>query len=148
MADEPLQSRKHILRQLGFHSNASRASWSHDSGDSIVFDAWDHQWERDAAGAPLRYPLRTASSGYSYQDSIENPRQGHTRWQKHVDLVLSGKRRPRAILPVANDPSSRPNKGAQGWRPVVIDGRIARDEHGDIWLVASRFTQLPPASLR
>lgn len=143
MPSEALQRRKYILEQLGHSSHASRSSWSHDLGDAIVFDAWDDQWERDEQGQLVRYPLRTISSGYSLSESKENPRRGHTRWQSHVDLVLEGKRRPRAILPVA---VSRDKKSAKGWRAMVVDGEVQTDEEGQTWFVAKQVTKLRHAN--
>jgi hypothetical protein len=142
MTSEALQRRKYVLEQLGHGAHASRSSWSHDLGDAIVFDAWDDQWEKTGLGELIRYPLRTTDSGYSLQDSLENPRRGHTRWQNHVDLVLAGKRKPRAILPVAVSPDSHGKKGAKGWRPLVVDGEVEVDEHGQAWLIARQVTRL------
>lgn len=142
MSSEPLERRKYILEQLGHEAHASRSSWSHDLGDAIVFDAWEDQWEKDNRGELLRYPLRTISSGYSLKEAQENPRRGHTRWQSHVDLVLAGKRRPRAILPVAISPDDHGKKGAKGWRAVVVDGEVNIDEQGQAWLVAKQVTRL------
>ena len=138
----PLQPRKQILEQLGFESHASRSSWSHDLTDSIVFDSWEDQWVRTSGDKFDRYPLRTHGDGYSLEESRNNPRHGHTRWQRHVDLVLSGKRQPRAIVPVARDPKDH-TKGAKGWSPLVIDGLVDTDENGDIWFKARRVTELP-----
>jgi len=146
MPSEALQRRKHILEQLGHETHASRSSWSHDLGDTIVFDAWEDRWEKDDEGALVRYPLRTIRSGYSLNDSKENPRRGHTRWQGHVDLVLSGQRRPRAILPVAASPGKHGNNGAKGWLPIVVDGETQVDRQGQIWLVAKQVTRLRQAS--
>ncbi|MGY1425219.1 hypothetical protein [Lysobacter sp. A289] len=145
MTNEALQRRKYILEQLGHDAHASRSSWSHDLGDAIVFDAWDDQWERDEHGKVQRYPLRTINSGYSLKDSQENPRRGHTRWQHHVDLVLTGKRRPRAILPVAFTPDDHGKKGAKGWRAMVVDGEVQTDREGQTWLIASQVTRLRSA---
>ena len=142
MSNEPLHTRKQILAQLGYKENASRTSWSHDLGEAIVFDAWDHQWEKDPSGKPLRYPLRTIGDGYSLRESQDNPRRGHTRWQSHVDLVLAGSRTAKAILPVAVDPLSRPNKGAKGWRALVIGGTAQTDEQEQVWFVADQVTRL------
>lgn len=142
MPREALQRRKHILEQLGHEAHASRSSWSHDLGDAIVFDAWEDQWERDDRGELRRYPLRTINSGYSLKESQENPRPGHTRWQSHVDLVLAGKRRPRAILPVAVSPDNHGKKGAKGWRAMVVDGEVQTDQQGQTWLVAKQITHL------
>lgn len=129
----------------GFRRHASRASWSHDLGDAIVFDAWDERWERDDAGGLVRYPLRTLDAGYSLEDAQENPRPGHTRWQRHVDLVLAGLRRPRAILPVAGARSKQGKANARGWRPIVVEGEVQVDRRGQAWLVAREVTRLPEA---
>lgn len=137
-----LWRRKGVLSSLGFEAHASRSSWSHELGESIIFDAWEHQWERDNAGNPTRYPLRTNGAHYSLADLKQNPRRGHTRWQAHVDLVLAGKRSARAIMPVAIDPSAKPNKGTKGWRPLVIDGHIKSDVQGQVWFWADQITKL------
>lgn len=141
MTSEKLHRRKHILEQLGFQARASRASWSHDFGDAVVFDAWDHHWERGSDGELLRYPLRTGSH-YNLQDSIKHPRPGHTRWQKHVDLALAGKRKIRAIIPIAVEPQAQPNKRAKGWRPLVLDGTIIKDDREQVWFMADQVTRL------
>lgn len=146
MPGDSIQRRKYILEQLCHPGHASRSSWSHDLGDAIVFDAWEDQWEKSDRGELLRYPLRTIGSGYSLKDSRENPRRGHTRWQTHVDLVLAGKRQPRAILPVPVSPGNHGKKGAKGWLPLVVDGRVETDDGGDVWLVAKQVTQLGRAS--
>lgn len=138
----PLVRRKALLRQLGLESLASRSSWSHDLGNSVVFDAWDHQWERDADGAPVRYPLRTNGPHYNLTMSRQNPRRGHTRWQQHVDLVVAGKRTPRAIVPVANDPEATRSRGAKGWHSYCVEGHAETDEQGQVWLHADRIIPL------
>lgn len=137
-----LWRRKDVLKSLGFEAHASRSSWSHELGESIIFDAWEHQWERDTAGTPTRYPLRTNGAHYSLAVLKQNPRRGHTRWQAHVDLVLAGKRSARAIMPVAIDPSAKPNKGAKGWRPLVIEGHVEKDAQEQVWLCADKITYL------
>jgi hypothetical protein len=142
MADVSLQSRKDILAQLGFNRLASRSSWSHDRGDVVVFDAWEHGWERDDDGNLVRYPLRTNGDAYNLEDSRTNPRRGHTRWQNHVNIVLNGERQPLAILPVARNPGSTPNKGARGWLPLVVQGHVEANEEGEIWLHADHVFDL------
>jgi len=124
-----LVRRKELLKQLGSTALASRASWSHDLGSVIVFDAWDHQWERDEDKL-VKYALRT--TGPHYNPGIDKG-PSHRRWQNHVDLVLGGKRA-LAILPVANDK----NQGAKGWRPLVVYGRVKQDEEGSVWLHADK----------
>lgn len=138
----PLLRRKEVLAQLGFSEHASRASWSHDLGASLVFDAWEHQWERSADGSLVRYPLRTKGEHYNLQESRVNPRRGHTRWQSHVDLVLAGKREAKAIVPVATDPNEKPNKGARGWWPAVVEGHIEQASDGQVWFCADRVVTL------
>ncbi|KRW73380.1 hypothetical protein AO729_03565 [Pseudomonas sp. TTU2014-066ASC] len=75
---------------LGFHGLAPRFHWSHEVDQTIVFDAWDHQWQRDDKGARIRYPLRTNGAHYNLAESKQNPRAGHSRWQCHVDMVIGG----------------------------------------------------------
>lgn len=142
MKNIPLVRRKDLLRELGMEALASRSSWSHDLGNSIVFDAWEHHWERDAEGTPIRYPLRTNGQHYNLTRSTQNPRRGHTRWQNHVDLVVAGKRTPRAIVPVANDPKATPNRGAKGWHSYHIEGHVEVDGQGQVWLHADRIVHL------
>ena len=142
MTAHKLERRKSILAKLGVTEHAWRGSWSHDLGDSIVFDAWEHQWQRDSQGNPLRYPLRTVGVHYSLADLKQNPRHGHRRWQDHVDLVLAGKRKPRAIVPVANDPTSTPNKGAKGWQPLLVEGHVEHGDQGEVWFCADQTTPL------
>jgi hypothetical protein len=140
--ESALWRRKDVLKSLGFEAHASRSSWSHDLGEAIIFDAWEHQWERDNAGTPTRYPLRTNGAHYSLAVLKQNPRRGHTRWQAHVDLVFAGKRHARAIMPVAIDPSAKPNKGSRGWQPLVIDGHVESDVQGQVWFCADQITKL------
>ena len=142
MTSLALQRRKSILSQLGLDALVSRSSWSHDLGDAIVFDAWEHHWERDDRDKPLRYPLRTSGPYYNLAESRRNLQRGHTRWQKHVDLVLAGKRKARAIMPVAIDPTAKSNKGAKGWLPLVVECHVEIDEGGDVWLRADQVVQL------
>ena len=146
MSDDSLQRRKHILAELGHTSNASRSSWSHDLGDSIVFDAWEDQWERDENARFMRYALRTDGHLYNPANLLNNPRRGHIRWQQHVDLVLAGKRNARAIVPRAVSPTEHGKKGAKGWLPIVIDGTVETDDNGHVWLVQRNTTGLPLAS--
>ena len=63
-----------------------------------------------------------------------------------MDLVLAGKRRPRAILPVAVSPGNHGKKGAKGWRAIVVDGEIETDQQGQTWLIAKQATHLSRAS--
>lgn len=138
----PLQRRKNILKALGYKADASRTSWSHDLGESIVFDAWEHRWERDDQGNFMRYPLRTHGEHYNLADSRQDPRRGHTRWQNHVDLLLGNKRKPCAIVPVPNDPRANPNSGAKGWLSLVVEGHIEVDDAGQVWLYADQVVPL------
>jgi len=146
MPKPSLQRRKHLLAALGHTSHASRSSWSHDLGDSIVFDAWDDQWERDESGEFKRYALRTSGRHYNPKSLLENPRRGHVRWQQHVDLVLAGKRSAKAIVPVAVSPTEHGKKGAKGWLPLLISGVVETDSGGDVWLVQTQKTPLSPSN--
>lgn len=137
-----LVRRKQLLADLGLNGLAARTSWSHDLGDTIVFDAWEHRWDRNAKGQIEKYPLRTNGEHYNLSRSKRNPRSGHTRWQKHVELVVAGKRSAKALVPVPNDPKANPNKGAKGWLPQVVDGHINVDRNGDVWFVADRIVKL------
>jgi hypothetical protein len=142
MLHHKLLRRKQLLTLLGHTKMVSRASWSHDLGDSLVFDAWEHQWERDPKGDPARYSLRTLGPHYNLKRSQEQPRAGHTRWQRHVDLALAGKRKVRAIVPVARKPGSDPNHGTMGWLPQYIEGHIDSDGKGTVWFVADRIVPI------
>jgi len=142
MASPKLVRRKNILAKLGVTEHAWRGSWSHDLGDSIVFDAWDHKWERDTHGHRTRYPLRTQHGHYNLIDLQQNPRAGHRRWQEHVELVLAGSRKPRAIVPVGNDTSSTKNKGAKGWLPVAVEGHVEHGNQGEVWLCVDKEVSL------
>jgi len=139
MVGTTLIRRKQLLSQLGYETLASRSSWSHDLRDSIVFDAWEDHWERDAQGNMVRYPLRTNGQHYNLAESRRKPTRGHTRWQKHVDLVLEGKRGVRAIVPVPSDPNAWSSRGAKGWCPYVIEGRTETDVKGQVWLYVVRL---------
>ena len=138
----PLMRRKDVLARLGVQKIPARWAWSHDLGDAIAFDAWEDGWERGRGGHLIRYPLRTNGPHYNLDESRTNPRKGHTRWQSHVDSVIAGERRPRAFIPVSNDPSAKPNKGAKGWLPLVVDGHVEVDEQGQAWLYADHVEQL------
>lgn len=136
--EKALWRRKHVLERLGFRAHASRSAWSHDLGQAIAFDAWDHQWQRDARGAHARYPLRTSGEHYNLAESMQNPKRGHTRWQGHVSMLLACRRTPRAIVPVAVDPNAKPNRGAKGWLPLVLDGHVEVDVAGEVWFCTDR----------
>ena len=146
MPKQSLKRRKNLLAELGHSSHASRSSWSHDLGDSIVFDAWEDQWERDESGGFKRYALRTSGRHYNPKNLLENPRRGHVRWQQHVDLVLAGKRSAQAIVPVAVSPAEHGKKGAKGWLPLLISGDVETDSGGDVWLVRTQTTPLPSSN--
>ena len=124
MSSTPLVRRKQLLALLGVEEPVPRWSWSHDLGESIAFDAWEHNWQRDTNGNFASYPLRTNGPNYNLSQSRSNPRLGHTRWQQHVDLVLARKRMPLAIVPVGNKPGTYPNKGAQGWLSLYVEGHL------------------------
>ncbi len=140
--ENALWRRKHVLERLGFRAYASRSAWSHDLGHAIAFDAWDHQWQRDAGGAYARYPLRTNGEHYNLTEAVQNPRPGHTRWQGHVDMLLAGERMPRALVPVAVDPDAKPNRGAKGWLPLALDGHVELGKDGEVWFYVDRETPL------
>lgn len=130
--------RKQALAALGITDAVSRSSWSHERGDAIIFDAWQHKWVRDYNGGIIRYPVRTTQAGlYSLQDMTDNPRPGHTRWQHHVDLVLAGKRDAIAIVPVAKNPKAEPNEGTRGWLPQYVTGEIREDTPGNYYFHAT-----------
>lgn len=121
-----LMRRQQVLAKLGIGRKVGRASWSHDNGDSIVFDAWDDIWETDHDGNPYyRYPVRTKTH-YVLTQSKSHPSRGHTRWQHHVDMVIAGKRSAIAIMPVRTN-SDRPNSRTKGWLPQYAKGEIRRD---------------------
>ncbi|TZF90725.1 hypothetical protein FW784_04280 [Lysobacter lacus] len=138
----PLLRRKEVLALLGCNEHASRASWSHDLGPCIVFDAWEHQWLPMGEAALGRYPLRTTGAHYNLEESRTNPRRGHTRWQAHVDLVAAG-RSAKAIVPVANDPRAKPNKGAKGWRPIVVEGHVEQTSDQQVWFCTDKVVEFP-----
>ena len=142
MGGLPLVRRKQLLSDLGLTTLASRAFWSHDLGDSIVFDAWEHRWERNAKGQIEKYPLRSNGKHYNLARSKRNPRPGRTRWQKHVDLIVAGKRSARALMPVPNDSKANPNKGAKGWLPQVVEGHVKVDSKGDVRFLVHRIVKL------
>lgn len=142
MSGLPLVRRKHLLTLLGLVQSVPRWAWSHDLGESVVFDAWDHHWERDAKGSFVSYSLRTNGQHYNLLRSRAIRRPGHTRWQQHVDLVLAGKRKLVAIVPVGNKPRSDPNKGTKGWLPLYIEGHLRSDGAGQAWLVADRVVRV------
>ena len=135
MTAQSLARRKHILSQLGWNNPVSRASWSHDNGEAIVFDAWEDQWERDERNNFIRYLIRSNGPHYNLAESRQNPRIGHTRWQSHVDLLLEGKRSALAIIPVRKED---PGGGAAGWLPLIIDGEVEIDDAGQVWLKTVR----------
>jgi hypothetical protein len=45
-------------------------------------------------------------------------------------------------MPVAIDPSAKPNKGSRGWQPLVIDGHVKSDTQGQVWFCAEQITKL------
>ena len=139
MTNTVLVRRKCLLQELGLTTLPARTSWSHDVVNFIVFDAWEHIWERDADGDLVRYPLRTNGQHYNLEQSRKIQRPGHTRWQNHVDLVVVGAKNPRAIVPVAKDPAASQIKGAKGWHPYFVEGRVQVDGHGQVWLHAEKI---------
>ena len=125
-----------VLAALGLHTKASRASWSHDRVDAVIFDAWDHHWTRDEKTGQLqRYPMRDAEH-YNLAYSREVPVRGHTRWQHHVDMVLGGHRTAILIMPVQTD-SDDPNRRTRGWLPQYVTGEIQDEGNGEFWFHAN-----------
>ncbi len=137
-----LKTRKYVLKQIGFEAIAARNAWSHDLGQSIAFDAWEHLWKQDDRGRFASYPLRTNGSHYDLAEARTNPKPGHTKWQKHVDLILAGQRRPRAIVPVPRYLSGNARNGAKGMLPLVVEGHAERDGEGQVRLYADKIVQL------
>ena len=136
-----LMRRHQVLAALGLHERASRASWSHDRVDTVIFDAWDHRWKRDeTTGQIRRYPMRTKLH-YNLADSRENPVRGHTRWQHHVDMVVGGHRTAILIMPVRTD-SDDPNRRTRGWLPQYVTGEIREDRNGEFWFYASKVNPI------
>lgn len=136
-----LLRRHQVLAALGLHEKVSRASWSHDRVDAVIFDAWDHRWKRDEKTGQLqRYPMRT-DLHYNLADSRENPVRGHTRWQHHVDMVLGGHRTAILIMPVQTD-SDDPNRRTRGWLPQYVTGDIQDEGHGEFWFHANEVSPI------
>ena len=132
-----LMRRHLVLAALGIHEKVSRASWSHDRVNAIIFDAWDHLWERnEKTGQLRRYPMRTKRN-YNLADSRKNPVRGHTRWQHHVDMVIGGHRTAILIMPVQAD-SDDPNRRTRGWLPQYVTGEIREESNGEFWFHASK----------
>lgn len=131
-----LKRRKNVLAKLGMDRKVGRASWSHDRGDAIIFDAWDDMWEDDGDQNPYyRYPMR-GNKHYVLAESKANPNRGHTRWQYHVDLVLSGQRSALTIMPVRSSTDS-PNRRTRGWLPQYATGEIKLDDD-EYWFYADQ----------
>lgn len=126
-----LMRRHQVLSALGVHHKVSRAAWSHDRGDAVVFDAWEDGWRRDDAGNFERYPMRT-NDDYNLERSRTDPERGHTRWQHHVDMVLAGQRAALAIVPVRSKAAST-NQRTRGWLPQYVTGKIVRERDGQCW---------------
>lgn len=136
-----LLRRHQVLSALGLYRKVSRASWSHDGVDKIIFDAWDHHWERDEkTGRLLRYPMRDEKH-YNLAYSRENPVRGHTRWQHHVDMILGGHRTAILIMPVQTD-SDDPNRRTRGWLPQYVTGEIQDEGDGEFWFHASEVVPI------
>jgi hypothetical protein len=135
-----LMPRHEVLAALGIERKVSRAAWSHDRGDAIVFDAWQHQWTVDTAGNFDRYPMRTQKH-YNLQKARTAPSRGHTRWQHHVDLVLGGQRSAIAIVPVRSD-GDDPNRRTKGWLPQYVIGEVVSDGEGQYWFQAEKAVPL------
>lgn len=131
-----LKKRKEVLKVLGIDTAVPRWAWSHDNGDAIIFDAWDDTWERDSGGNLKSYPLRT-NDAYNLADSRDKPRLGHTRWQHHVDVVVSGQRDVIAIMPVRED--TDPNTRTKGWLPQYVTGSVDSDDQGQIRFLPSEI---------
>lgn len=116
-----LTTRRAVLAELGFDKNVSRASWSHDDGARIIFDAWEHLFVGN------RYPMQTRQH---YRIEDYGTRRGVTRWLDHLNLVRQGQRVPILINPVPNDPTAQPNRGAKGWLRHYCEGHLV-DEDGE-----------------
>jgi len=127
-----LVTRKYVLATLGHHKHAPRQAWSHDLGGSVAFDAWEDTWRPRNGVALGEYPLRTNGQHYNRARSIAEPRFGHTQWHEHVDLVLAGKRKVQALVPVRDTSKN----GRARWRAKVVKGRVTTDANGEVWLVA------------
>jgi hypothetical protein len=131
-----LLRRFQVLSALGLHRKVSRASWSHDRVDVIIFNAWDDAWDRDEKTGQLkRYPMRDAKH-YNLAKSRENKVRGHTRWQHHVDMVLGGHRTAILIMPVKTG-SDDPNRQTRGWLPQYVTGEIQDEGNGEFWFHAN-----------
>lgn len=136
-----LLRRYQVLAALGMNKKVSRASWSHDRGNAIIFDAWDHHWTRDEKTGQLqRYPMRDAEH-YNLAYSREEPVRGHTRWQYHVDMVLRGHRAAILIMPVQTD-SDDPNRRTRGWLPQYVTGEIMDEGDGEFWFHANEVVPI------
>ena len=135
-----LLPRKDVLSAIGIRQNVSRASWSHDRGDAIIFDAWDHQWERNQSGHLSRYPMRT-NKHYNLMDAQREKNRGHTRWQHHVDMVLAGKRSAIAIMPVSSGVDDS-NRRTKGWLPQYVTGEVKSDGEGQYWFYVDKVSPI------
>lgn len=47
----------------------------------------------------------------------------------------------------AEDPHAKPNKGAKGWLPFVVQGHVESDGEGEVWLHADQVIQLGVGAL-
>jgi hypothetical protein len=136
-----LMRRQEVLAHLGIERKVGRASWSHDNGESIIFDAWEDHWIRDErTGVLLEYPMRT-NRDYNLAKSIREKNRGHTRWQYHVDLVLNGQRQAIAIVPVRTD-ADEPNRRTRGWLPQYVNGTISEQSPDEYWFQARNIVPL------
>lgn len=132
-----LMRRHQVLLGLGIDWKVSRAAWSHDRGDAIIFDAWEHLWVPDDAGNPFfMYPMRTKKY-YNQKKSRSERNRGHTRWQHHIDMVLDGQRSAITIMPVKSD-SNNPNRRTRGWLPQYATGQIKSERGNDLWFVVDK----------
>ncbi len=127
-----LLPRKQVLVALGITENMSRSSWSHDDGERIIFDAWIHRFD------DRRYPMSTDKH---YPRDHDYMRRGLTMWLAHLDLVIAGQREAILINPVPVDPWAQPCKGARGWLPRYITGKLEQDDQG-WWFVPGVFVAL------
>ena len=139
-SDTELASREELLAALGFSGSVDAESWSQDTGEAIVFNAWKHLWECDDSGRPLRYQVRV--SGFTQETAQQSPRPGFLKWHEHVDLALGGERKALAIIPVAIDPDTTLNKGWKGWKKMCVIGTVHRDKDGSLWLVSDEIENL------
>lgn len=137
--------RKRILNALGYISNASRSSWSHDDGEHIFFDAWTNRYAENGSYpmcTPSAYPRPDALGMVPVGGITEQARRGHVMWLAHLDLVLAGQREAILINPVPHEAGLRQGeKGVKGWMPRYSIGFVVRDTNG-IWFTPEEIITL------